>query len=68
MRLIDWNIQWGRDASGRVELARTVAQARALADFDVWCVQELTRGFPALPGGPGRTSSPSWPRCCRATR
>ncbi|MCQ0033263.1 endonuclease [Burkholderia glumae] len=53
MRLIDWNIQWGRDASGRVELARTVAQARALADFDVWCVQELTRGFAALPGGPG---------------
>ncbi|ALK30931.1 endonuclease/exonuclease/phosphatase family protein [Burkholderia plantarii] len=53
MRLIDWNIQWGRDASGRVDLSRTVAEARALADFDVFCVQELTRGFEALPGGPG---------------
>ncbi|MDN7494921.1 endonuclease/exonuclease/phosphatase family protein [Burkholderia gladioli] len=53
MQLINWNVQWGRDASGRVDLGRTVAEARALADFDVLCLQELTRGFDSLPGGPG---------------
>ncbi|AOI92411.1 endonuclease [Burkholderia pseudomultivorans] len=53
MRLIDWNIQWGRDADGVVDLGRTIAAARALADFDVLCLQEVTRGFGALPGGPG---------------
>jgi endonuclease/exonuclease/phosphatase family metal-dependent hydrolase len=52
MRLINWNIQWGRDARGHVDLARTVDTARALADFDLLCVQELTRGFETLPGGP----------------
>ncbi|KAF1049962.1 MAG: hypothetical protein GAK41_01648 [Burkholderia gladioli] len=53
MRLVDWNIQWGRDAHGHVDLARTVAEARALADFDVLCLQEVSRGFEALPGRPG---------------
>lgn len=53
MQLINWNVQWGRDADGVVDLGRTVAEARALADFDVLCLQELTRGFEALPGGPG---------------
>lgn len=53
MRLIDWNIQWGRDADGIVDLPRTIAAARQLSDFDVLCVQEVTRGFDALPGRPG---------------
>ncbi|WP_179404661.1 endonuclease/exonuclease/phosphatase family protein [Burkholderia guangdongensis] len=53
MRLIDWNIQWGRDADGVVDLARTIGVARQLGDFDVLCLQEVTRGFGALPGGPG---------------
>ncbi|MBN3723963.1 endonuclease/exonuclease/phosphatase family protein [Burkholderia sp. Ac-20379] len=53
MQLINWNVQWGRDASGAVDLGRTIAEARAMADFDVLCLQELTRGFGALPGGPG---------------
>ncbi|KDB07054.1 Endonuclease/exonuclease/phosphatase [Burkholderia sp. lig30] len=53
MRLIDWNIQWGRDADGIVDLPRTIAAARALGDFDVLCLQEVTRGFGALPGHPG---------------
>lgn len=50
MRLIDWNIQWGRDADGVVDLARSIAAARLLGDFDVLCLQEVTRGFGALPG------------------
>ena len=53
MQLIDWNIQWGRDADGGVDLSRTVAAIRALGDFDVLCLQEVTRGFGALPGRPG---------------
>lgn len=53
MKLLTWNVQWGRDASGVVDLARTVRAARHLADFDVLCLQEVTRGFHALPGGPG---------------
>ena len=53
MRLVSWNVQWGRDASGVVDLARTVSEARRLVDFDVLCLQEITRGFRALPGGPG---------------
>lgn len=53
MKLVSWNVQWGRDAQGRVDLQRTVEQARRLADFDVICMQEITRGFGALPGGPG---------------
>ena len=53
MRLIDWNIQWGRDADGVVDLPRTIAAARRLGDFDVLCLQEVTRGFGTLPGQPG---------------
>lgn len=53
MKLISWNVQWGRNAAGVVDLARTVREAQRLADFDVLCLQELTRGFGALPGGPG---------------
>jgi len=53
MKLVSWNVQWGRDAAGRVDLARTVREAQRLADFDVLCMQEVTRGFGALPGRPG---------------
>jgi endonuclease/exonuclease/phosphatase family metal-dependent hydrolase len=58
MRLVNWNIQWGRGADGRVDLRRIVDEARDLADFDVLCLQEVTRGFDGgeagggLPGGP----------------
>ncbi|WP_233863379.1 endonuclease/exonuclease/phosphatase family protein [Paraburkholderia adhaesiva] len=53
MKLLNWNIQWGRDAAGVVDLARTVREARRIVDFDVLCLQEVTRGFGALPGAPG---------------
>jgi endonuclease/exonuclease/phosphatase family metal-dependent hydrolase len=59
MRLVDWNIQWGRGVDGRVDLARIVTEAKALHDFDVLCLQEVTRGFHegeqagGLAGGPG---------------
>jgi endonuclease/exonuclease/phosphatase family metal-dependent hydrolase len=53
MTLITWNIQWGRGADGRVDLDRIVAHARRLADFDVLCLQEVSDGYPELPGSDG---------------
>lgn len=53
MNLISWNIQWGRGADGRVDLDRIVADARAFADFDVLCLQEVASNFPDLPGNDG---------------
>jgi len=53
MKLITWNIQWGRGADGRVDLERILAHARRLADFDVLCLQEVSAGYPELPGGDG---------------
>lgn len=53
MKLVSWNVQWGRDAGGCVDLNRTIGEAKRLADFDVLCLQEVTRGFGVLPGGPG---------------
>jgi endonuclease/exonuclease/phosphatase family metal-dependent hydrolase len=50
MKLITWNIQWGRGLDGRVDLARIVAHARQIADFDVICMQEVADNFPALEG------------------
>ena len=51
--ILTWNIQWGRGADGHVSIARQLAQAREMAEFDVLCLQEVTSGFGDLPGGPG---------------
>jgi len=53
MKLITWNIQWGRGVDGRVDLDRIVAHARRVADFDVLCLQEVSSGYPELPGCDG---------------
>ena len=53
MKLITWNIQWGRGADGRVDLGRIVADARRLADFDVLCLQEVGAGYAQLAGCDG---------------
>ncbi len=50
MKLITWNIQWGRGIDGAVDLGRIVATAREWADFDVFCVQEVADNFPGLGG------------------
>lgn len=51
MRIVSWNIQWGRGADGRVDLQRTIGALRALGSLDVICLQEVAQGFPGLPGG-----------------
>ena len=50
MKLLSWNIQWGRGADGTVDLARTIAAIRMLGDFDVMCLQEVAVGFADLQG------------------
>jgi len=59
MRLVDWNIQWGRGVDGRVDLARIVAEAKALHDFDILCLQEVTRGFHESEQAGGLAGHPS---------
>lgn len=54
MELLNWNVQWGRGADGKVDLARTVGTLREMADADVICLQEITRGFGDIAGGPQR--------------
>ena len=51
MKLITWNMQSGRGLDGQLDLARIASTARALADFDVLCVQEVADNFPAVTGG-----------------
>lgn len=51
MKLVTWNIQCGLGCDGKVDLARIVDTARALADADVYCFQEVSRGFPSLDHG-----------------
>jgi endonuclease/exonuclease/phosphatase family metal-dependent hydrolase len=51
MRLLSWNIQWGRGADGVVDLGRTISAIRMLGDFDVICLQEVAVGFAGLQGG-----------------
>ena len=50
MRLITWNIQWGKGCDGVVDLARIVSVAKSLADADVFCFQEVSHGFASLDG------------------
>lgn len=56
MRVVTWNIQWGRGCDNVVDLARIVSDARALADADVFCFQEVSHGFADL-GGDGDQSA-----------
>lgn len=53
MKLITWNIQWGLGVDGRVDLQRIVDTVRSMADFDVLCLQEVSRNFPALQSSDG---------------
>lgn len=53
MRILSWNIQWGRGLDGRVDLARIAATIRAPGPADVICLQEVAVNFPGLPGSRG---------------
>lgn len=53
MRLITWNVQWFCGMDDRVDVARVVDHARAMADFDVLCLQEVAVNYPELTGNAG---------------
>jgi endonuclease/exonuclease/phosphatase family metal-dependent hydrolase len=53
MNLITWNTQWCCGLDGQVSPQRIVDGARALADIDVFCLQEIAQGFDRLRGQPG---------------
>ncbi|NWG87118.1 MAG: endonuclease/exonuclease/phosphatase family protein [Hydrogenophilaceae bacterium] len=53
MRLLTWNIQWGRGMDGRVDLDRIATVVRSHGDFDVICLQEVAVNFVELPGSRG---------------
>lgn len=53
MKLITWNIQWGRGCDGKVDLARVCSVLKVTADADVICLQEVAENFPALAGSHG---------------
>ena len=53
MKLVTWNIQWCLGCDDRVDPPRIVDDARAFADFDVLCLQEVSCNFPALKGSSG---------------
>jgi endonuclease/exonuclease/phosphatase family metal-dependent hydrolase len=46
MKLITWNTQWCRGVDGKVDPGRIVRHAKAVADFDVLCLQEVANNFP----------------------
>lgn len=50
LRIVSWNMQWGRGVDGHVDLARIARVARQTADFDLLCLQEVAVNFPRLPG------------------
>src|SRR5574337_1170629 len=52
MRIVTWNIQWGRGADGRVDLTRTRDVLAGLGSPEVICLQEVAINFAGLPGGP----------------
>jgi endonuclease/exonuclease/phosphatase family metal-dependent hydrolase len=53
MKLLSWNIQWGRGMDGRVDLGRILRTIHETGDFDVICLQEVAVNFPGLPGSLG---------------
>lgn len=53
MKLVTWNTQWCCGLDGVVSPGRIVEHARALADFDVLCLQEIAVNYPRLAGGAG---------------
>jgi hypothetical protein len=67
MKLLTWNIQWCRGCDGRVDPRRIVDDARAFADFDVLCVQEVAANFSTWRAARARTSSRCLPGCCPAS-
>jgi endonuclease/exonuclease/phosphatase family metal-dependent hydrolase len=53
MKLITWNVQWFCGLDEVVDVGRVLHEARAMADFDVLCLQEVAIDYPRLTGDAG---------------
>ncbi len=53
MKILSWNTQWCCGLDNQVSPQRIVEHARALADADVLCLQEIAVNYPGLEGQPG---------------
>ena len=53
MRLLTWNIQWGRGMDGRVDFVRIADVIASHGEFDVICLQEVAVNFQELAGSRG---------------
>jgi endonuclease/exonuclease/phosphatase family metal-dependent hydrolase len=53
VKLITWNVQWFCGLDDVVSVERVVDEARAMADFDVLCLQEVAVNYPQLMGNAG---------------
>ncbi|MCP4768948.1 MAG: hypothetical protein GY875_22140 [Gammaproteobacteria bacterium] len=45
MRIISWNVQYGKSSDGNADFSRSLRHIRSLGDFDVICLQELARNM-----------------------
>jgi endonuclease/exonuclease/phosphatase family metal-dependent hydrolase len=52
MRILSWNVQYGKSSDGNADFSRTLQYIKSLGDFDVICLQELARNMPeyCMPG------------------
>lgn len=50
LKLITWNIQSARTATGGADLDRIIACLDRFSDFDILCVQEVACGYPTKDG------------------
>jgi len=46
MRILSWNVQYGKSSDGSTDLSRNLQHIKSLGDFDVICLQELARNMP----------------------
>ena len=53
MQVLTWNVQWFCGLDDQVDVARVIAHARTIADFDVLCLQEVADDYLDLTGGAG---------------
>ena len=50
MKILSYNVQWFKGLDGVVDIARVLAVAREMADFDALCMQEVSVHYSALTG------------------
>ncbi len=53
MKILSWNIQWGRGCDGVVSIPRIASVISDMDEFDVICLQEVAINHPGLPGSKG---------------